>query len=202
MKKPLRDAEATRRRILDAATAEFATHGLAGARVDRIAAASQSNKSMIYTYYGNKDGLFDAVIEASFERVEESVEFHAGDLVAYAVDLFDYLRANPDHLRLDAWRRLERPEPSALETESYTAKIDALASRHRNFGKGGRFTAADIIALVTALAGLWESTPLPVERLATQDPDLRRSLVAGSLEVLLRVRARPEYHPHEKPANE
>lgn len=39
-----RDAEATRCRILAAATAEFAAHGIAGARVDRIAKAAQSHK--------------------------------------------------------------------------------------------------------------------------------------------------------------
>ncbi|MEM8926018.1 MAG: TetR family transcriptional regulator [Actinomycetota bacterium] len=200
--KPRRDADATRLRILDAATVEFASHGLAGARIDRIAAAADSNKSMIYTYYGNKDGLFDAVLEAAFLRVEEAVTFDADDLVTYAVELFDYLREHPDHLRLDAWRRLERPEPTEVEIERYTDKVGALSERHENFGKGGRFTAADVIALVTALAGLWESTPLPVARLATQDLDLRRSLVAGSLEVLLRVRANPTYHPHKRDQEE
>ena len=43
-----RDAQATRQRIFDAATAEFAQYGIAGARIDRIAAAAGSNKAMIY----------------------------------------------------------------------------------------------------------------------------------------------------------
>ena len=42
-----RDATATRQRILDHATAEFARYGIAGARVDRIAAAAGSNKAML-----------------------------------------------------------------------------------------------------------------------------------------------------------
>ena len=40
------DAQATKRRLLAAATAEFAAHGLAGARVDRIAAAARANKAL------------------------------------------------------------------------------------------------------------------------------------------------------------
>ncbi len=43
----VRDAEATKKRLLDAAAAEFAEFGIAGARVDRIALAAKANKSMI-----------------------------------------------------------------------------------------------------------------------------------------------------------
>ena len=68
-----RDAEATKARILDAASAEFAEHGIAGARVDRIAAAADANKSLIYAYFGNKDGLFDAVFEALVASTVEEV---------------------------------------------------------------------------------------------------------------------------------
>src|SRR5712691_1278983 len=48
------------RRILAAATEEFTKHGIAGARVDRIAAAANSNKAMLYAYFGNKEQLFEA----------------------------------------------------------------------------------------------------------------------------------------------
>ncbi len=58
-----RDAEQTRKRILDAATVEFARKGLGGARVDAIALRSKSNKRMIYHYFGSKEQLFKAVIE-------------------------------------------------------------------------------------------------------------------------------------------
>lgn len=61
-----RDAEQTRKRILDAATAEFARKGLGGARVDAIALRSKSNKRMIYHYFGSKEELFKAVLEAAY----------------------------------------------------------------------------------------------------------------------------------------
>ncbi|WP_338664295.1 TetR family transcriptional regulator [Pararoseomonas sp. SCSIO 73927] len=66
-------AEATRQRILDAALAEFAAHGLAGARVDEIAARAGANKRMLYAYFGNKEELWVAVLEAAYahKRAEE-----------------------------------------------------------------------------------------------------------------------------------
>src|SRR5689334_11886003 len=47
-RRPMRSAVDTRARILAAATAEFAERGLAGGRVDRIAAAADANKERIY----------------------------------------------------------------------------------------------------------------------------------------------------------
>ena len=55
------NADETRRRLLEAATAEFAANGIAGARVDRIAANAGCNKQAIYAYFESKDGLFEAV---------------------------------------------------------------------------------------------------------------------------------------------
>lgn len=64
-----RDPEATRKAILIAATAEFAAKGLGGARVDQIAEKAGVNKRMLYYYFGQKDGLFQAVLEATYESI-------------------------------------------------------------------------------------------------------------------------------------
>jgi AcrR family transcriptional regulator len=61
-----RDPAATRQRILDAARTEFARLGLGGARVDAIAARAKANKRMIYHYFGSKQDLFLAVLEAAY----------------------------------------------------------------------------------------------------------------------------------------
>jgi AcrR family transcriptional regulator len=61
-----RDADQTRKRILAAATLEFARKGLGGARVDEIALRSKSNKRMIYHYFGSKERLFTAVLENAY----------------------------------------------------------------------------------------------------------------------------------------
>ena len=63
-----RDPEATRAKILAAATVEFSASGFAGASIDAIAGRSQANRRMIYHYFGSKRGLWLAVLEAAYER--------------------------------------------------------------------------------------------------------------------------------------
>ena len=59
----VRDPEATKARIFESAVTEFARHGIAGARIDRIAAEAKANKQLIYAYFGNKAELFAIVLE-------------------------------------------------------------------------------------------------------------------------------------------
>lgn len=70
--RPGRDPERTRARILEAATQEFARHGLGGARVDRIAERAGANKRMLYYYFGDKDGLFLAALEGAYARIRSA----------------------------------------------------------------------------------------------------------------------------------
>lgn len=70
--KPTRDSDATRLRILNAAKVEFAKLGLAGARIDSIALRAKSNKRMIYEYFGNKEGLFEAVLESAYQGIRQA----------------------------------------------------------------------------------------------------------------------------------
>lgn len=64
-----RNPEATRQRILNAAKMEFARLGLGGARVDNIAARAKVNKRMLYHYFGGKQALFLAVLEAAYAHI-------------------------------------------------------------------------------------------------------------------------------------
>jgi TetR/AcrR family transcriptional regulator len=68
---PPKDDASARQRILDAAIAEFADVGLAGARVDRIAERAGANKQLIYYYFRDKDGLFDEAIRSMAKRFTE-----------------------------------------------------------------------------------------------------------------------------------
>jgi AcrR family transcriptional regulator len=70
--KATRDPEQTRQRILDAAKAEFSRVGLGGARVDRIALEAGANKRMLYYYFGNKEDLFLAVLEYTYEHIRSA----------------------------------------------------------------------------------------------------------------------------------
>lgn len=64
-----RDPERSRQAILDAARAEFCQYGLTGARVERISRRSRTNPRMIYHYFGNKEGLYLAVLEAVYGEI-------------------------------------------------------------------------------------------------------------------------------------
>jgi AcrR family transcriptional regulator len=71
--KPItRDPEKSRANILQAARTEFARSGLGGARVDQIAKMAGINKRMLYHYFGNKDDLFCAVLEANYAHKRDS----------------------------------------------------------------------------------------------------------------------------------
>jgi len=67
-----RRPDATRRRILDAATNEFAAKGLAGARVNEIARRARINKRMLYHYFGGKEALWLAVLEEAYLNIRSS----------------------------------------------------------------------------------------------------------------------------------
>ncbi|KAA6465117.1 TetR/AcrR family transcriptional regulator [Acidobacteria bacterium AB60] len=66
-----RSAE-TRARILDAALREFAAHGLAGARTERIASAAGVNKALLYYHFDSKEKLYLAAFEKIAERVRDN----------------------------------------------------------------------------------------------------------------------------------
>ncbi len=135
-----RDAEATRARILEAATAEFAAHGIAGARVDRIAAAAGANKSLIYAYFGSKDGLFDAVFDAAVVATVDEIPIDPDDLPGYAARLYDHRLQQPDLLRLANWDRLER-DGLGVENEAVQAALKAKVKAIAKAQKSGRIAA-------------------------------------------------------------
>lgn len=68
-KKNSRNPQRTHATILEAATDEFAAHGFGGARIDAIAARAKTNKRMLYHYFGDKEALYLAVLEASYAAI-------------------------------------------------------------------------------------------------------------------------------------
>src|SRR5271157_171628 len=104
----MRSAELTKERILEAALAEFSGHGIAGARVDRIAHAARCNKNLIYIYFEDKESLFTTVLLKHLLRIHEEQPFTPDDLPGFAGKVFDWVMANPDLMRLMAWSALEQ----------------------------------------------------------------------------------------------
>lgn len=160
----------TRRRLLEAAEAEFARYGVAGARVDRIADAAGANKRLIYVYYGNKEQLFEAVLTTAVTRLADAVPLNPDDLPGYAGAMFDYLLENPSMFRLTAWRSLERPDHSEADLASYRRKVEALAAARDTAVLPLVFDPVDLLAIVVVLAKTWFLTSPALHRLSGDDP--------------------------------
>ena len=102
-----RDPAATRRKLLTAARREFAKHGLAGARVDEIAARAGVNKQLVYHHFGDKDALYLAVLEWVYEEIraqERKLNLEGlapGAAIRKLIEAsFDHLAAHPDFIVL------------------------------------------------------------------------------------------------------
>lgn len=65
------DPDGTRQNIIEIASQEFALNGLAGARIDEIAARTRTSKRMIYYYFGDKEGLYLSALENAYRLVRE-----------------------------------------------------------------------------------------------------------------------------------
>ena len=183
------DAEATRRRLLRAATAEFAEYGIAGARVDRIAADARSNKAQIYHYFKNKEGLFDAVMTALAQETVQGTPLDPTDLPEYAGRLFDRFTDDPVKARLARWYRLEGSDYAAVRAVAASTrdKVDAIADAQRHGRLPRRFTALELLALVVHMSTLWSSMTPEVDELAALiSRQRRRQVVVDAVAALIR----------------
>ncbi|MFD4989310.1 TetR family transcriptional regulator [Streptomyces sp. NPDC058372] len=173
---------ATRRRILDAATAEFARYGIAGARVERVIQAARTNKAMLFGYFGSKDGLFDAVVSDALEGITTLVPIDAEDLADWAVRLYDEYLVTPELVRLATWIRLERRPAGHLTGEADRfdgAKTEATA-RAQAAGLVGEGDPFDLMALVIAMSCAWSPVSGVYAATAHEDPavhERRRTLL-------------------------
>lgn len=166
-----RDSAATRSRILDAAISEFAAHGLAGARVARVAEAAGANQRSIYVYFGSKEGLFDAALRTVISDLVEAVPLTEDDLPGYAGRMFDYLLEQPEALRMSMWRHLERPASGPDVSDVYAEKVGAMARGGGDLTTSG-LAPTDLLVLVQGLASAWLISP---EDLLTADGSDPRS---------------------------
>ena len=137
------DPDQTRRDILRAATEEFAGKGLAGARIDEIAAATRTSKRMIYYHFESKEALYIAVLEAAYRRIRAiEAELHLEDLapedalrklVAFT---FDYQHDNEPFIRLVMNENMHRGEYLARSSIIQDLNVPAIDAVSRVYQRG------------------------------------------------------------------
>ncbi|MFJ8717008.1 TetR family transcriptional regulator [Streptomyces violaceus] len=189
-----RDPEATKARIFEAAVAEFARHGIAGARIDRIAAEAKANKQLIYAYFGNKAELFAIVLEKKMLHVAEDVPVDPDDIESWIDRVMDYHAAHPELLRLLFWEGLEYgsaelPHESARQ-QHYVRKVAVLQDGQDRGVITDAVPAADLLFLLTALAN-WTAVVPQMRRILVGDgEDAQDRLRASVKEAARRLTAR------------
>jgi AcrR family transcriptional regulator len=167
------DRADTTERIFRAAVEEFAEAGIAGARVDRIAARAGSSKALIYTYIGDKEALFTAVLRSRMNELAEAVVLrpeHVGDFVG---DLFDFMTANPDVLRLvshEAAHFGPAASPDFIQRRDHYAEKTRAVREAQVRGLVDDALAPFVVLSLLALVSWYVAAP-QITRMVLDEPD-------------------------------
>ncbi|MBT2299463.1 TetR family transcriptional regulator [Variovorax paradoxus] len=131
-------AQATRESILRAATKVFAKYGYDGGSVEKISKAAKSYDRMIYYYFGSKEGLFIAVLEGIYRRMDEAeaaIDLDASRpveaLTAVIRFVLGYYRKNPEFVTLLNTENLHkgRHVAKSLRAREYSSRAIAIIQK-------------------------------------------------------------------------
>jgi len=160
------DPERTMAEILLVANKEFADKGLAGARIDEIAAATRTSKRMIYYYFASKEGLYLAVLEAAYRRMRQiESDLHLEDLEpvqalkALVEFTYDHHQANENFIRLVMNENIQRGEYIGQSKDIQQLNGSALQTIQNLYERGVKsgvfrpgLTPLDIHSAISALS--------------------------------------------------
>lgn len=184
--------DSTRGRILDAAKAEFAGHGIAGARIDRIAKAARTSKERVYAYFRSKDELYRFVLAQQLDAIAEATRMDPADLPGYAGRVHDYFVADPDNLRLMRWGQLEfsGSGPDDATVETMNRKVGQLRRAQQDGLLDPSWNPLDILMFVNQLATAWAGQLGPAAGSAAGDAFAaeRRAAVVAAVQRLFPAR--------------
>ena len=186
------DPERTMAGIMAVATQEFAAKGLAGARIDAIAAATHTSKRMIYYYYGSKEGLYLAVLEDAYRRIRATeADLHLADLSpvealkALVGFTFDHHHSNQDFIRLVMSENMQRGAylaQSKLIQDLNVSVIQSIGELYKRGVKEGVFRKGldpiDIHASISALTFFNVSNRYTFDLIFKQDGHSPKALAA------------------------
>ena len=184
----------TKQRVLEAAAAEVAEHGVAGARINRIAQTAVASKERIYAWFGDKDALFDRVMQTGLDRLAHAVPINT-DLVEYTVRLHDYFVADPSAERVAVWAWLHDAATlgafSAGRVDGYRRKLDVIRDAQRSGLVEATWKPDELLALLLAVASSWERAPAELRSVSESEPndnDSRRAAVREAARRLVEPR--------------
>jgi AcrR family transcriptional regulator len=168
------DTEGTRRRLKEAATAEFAEHGPDGTTMARIAERAGINKERLYKYFGDKQALFESVLRDELDTLAASVAplpDGLEDIGEFAGRTFDYQTAHPQLVRLLLWEGLaDGPvADEANRTAHYKHKAQAYAAAQQAGVLDDDIDPDHLVFLIIGLAAWWLATPQLARMLTSAD---------------------------------
>jgi TetR/AcrR family transcriptional regulator len=184
--------EKSRAAILRAAVAEFAEHGIAGARTDAIARAAHVNKALLYYYFKDKDALYEAVLDHVFSGLRERVmpvlesKLEPRDkLLQYLGRYFDYIAANPRFPRVvqAEWMRVGpkgNPQMLRIAREYFAPIYRRVAEMLQEGAEKGQFRTVDPMDFLPSMVGViifYFSTAPAMKALLKTDPLSKQRIV-------------------------
>jgi TetR/AcrR family transcriptional regulator len=188
------EPEKTRAAILKAATHEFASEGVAGARTDQIARSAGVNKALLYYYFKDKEALYGAVVDSIFEGMRDRlVEVLDSELpprkkiMKYVGTHFDYVASSPHFPRVvqqEMMRggRKKSPHLKRIAQNNFVPIFSRLSELFRQGAESGDFREVDVRHFVVCMVGsivhyfntvpfaaaFGERNPLAPEQIAAQ----------------------------------
>lgn len=158
----MRKGEELRDEILTAARDEFARHGLAGARIDRVAKKARASKERLYAHFGDKEALFREVVATDAARFFTTVVPRHDALAEFAGEIYDLARDCPEHLRMVTWARLEGFDLAPPDSDAVPAPAIAVVQAGQLSGHiDDGWDPEELIVMLFGLALSWAGWPHP-----------------------------------------
>lgn len=206
------DPEGTRQNIIEIASEEFALNGLAGARIDEIAARTRSSKRMIYYYFGDKEGLYLSALENAYRLVREGeskLDIGGLDPIAALRRIveftFDHHHKHEDFIRMVMIENIHHAqylEKSEVIRDLNVTAIGTIESLYARGVEAGLFREnldpIDLHWQISALCFFNVSNRATFSKIFGRDigtPQAQDSLRANSVDMVLRYVVRPEHMP-------
>lgn len=170
-----------RSRVLQAARTEFADHGLAGARIDRIAHEANASKERLYAHFGDKAALFQAVLDQDAADFHAAVDLEPGGVLGFVGTLFDHTARRPEHLRMLTWARMEGidyrlPDDGAAPGR----KLEAIRQAQRDGSVDPAWKPEELLELLFAVAHAFVQTPVRPEDQTSTPAEQRAAAVEAA----------------------